>query len=178
MTEFGSPAAVLLEGAGLLGLVMASFTDLRSRIIPNPLVLGVIVAGGAARIVTDGALSWISLGVALAIFVPLALLAHRDMIGGGDAKMIAAATFLVEPVHVPQLLAAIVLSGGVLAAGWWLARKVRPLASGHKPVAAGSGADASAPASSTGSTPSADHEQLPYAVAILAGVAITLTRLA
>ena len=178
MTEFGSPAAVLLEGAGLIGLVMASFTDLKSRIIPNTLVLGVIAAGGAARIVTDGALSWISLGVALAIFVPLALLAHRDMIGGGDAKMIAAATFLVEPANVPQLLAAIVLSGGVLAAGWWLARKSRLFPSGVKPVAAGSGADASATVPTTGSTPSADHEQLPYGVAILAGVAITLTRLA
>lgn len=178
MTEFASPAAVLLEGAGLLGLVMATFTDLKSRLIPNALVLGVIVAGGAARVVSDGALSWISLGVALAIFVPLALMAHRDMIGGGDAKMIAAATFLVEPAHVPQLLAAIALSGGVLATGFWLARKVRAPAPGRTPVAVGSGADVSSAAPPTGSTPSADHEQLPYGVAILAGVAITLTRLA
>lgn len=174
MTEFASPAAVLLEGAGLLGLVMATFTDLKSRLIPNTLVFGVLAAGGLARVVSDGALSWISLGVALAIFVPLALLAHRDMIGGGDAKMIAAATFLVEPAHVPQLLAAIILSGGVLSVGFWLARKVR--ASGQGPAA--SGTDASTAAPPIGSTPSADHEQLPYAVAILAGVAITLTRLA
>ncbi|MFC3069381.1 A24 family peptidase [Phenylobacterium soli] len=176
MTEFGSPAAVLFEGAGLLGLVAATFTDLKSRLIPNPLVLGVLAAGFAARIVTDGALSWISLGVALAIFVPLALMAQRDVIGGGDAKMIAAATFLVEPAHVLQLLAAIILSGGVLAAGFWLARKARLASTGRKPAPAGSGL-APEPAS-TGSTPSADHEQLPYAVAILAGVAITLTRLA
>lgn len=173
MSEFASPAAVLLEGAGLLGLAVATFTDLKSRLIPNAVVLGVLAAGFGARVATDGALSWISLGVALAIFVPLALMAHRDVIGGGDAKMIAAVTLLVEPAHVPELLAAIILSGGVLASGFWLARKVR--ASGPTPRASPSGPPPDLP---TGSTPSADHEQLPYAVAILAGVAITLTRLA
>lgn len=171
MSEFASPLAVAFEGVGLLGLLLASITDLKSRIIPNALVLGVIAAGAAARITTDGASSWISLGVALAIFVPLALLAHRDVVGGGDAKMIAASTFLVEPGHAPQLLAAIILCGGVLAAGWYLARKVNL-------VPAGPGAEAPTPAPASGSTPSADHEQLPYGVAILAGVAITLIRLA
>jgi prepilin peptidase CpaA len=178
MTEFASPAAVLLEVAGLLGLGLATLTDLRSRIIPNTLVLGVVVAGGAARIATDGALSWISLGIALAVFVPLALLAHRDMIGGGDAKMIAAATLLVEPPHVAPLLAAIVLSGGVLATGWLMATRLRKVTASAKPAAPGTGADAPGLAPLPGSTQSADHEQLPYGVAILAGVAITLIRLA
>lgn len=178
MSAFASPAAALFEGAGLLGLILASVTDLKSRIIPNTLVLGVMAAGGLARLVSEGWLSWISLGVAFAVFVPLALLAHRGAIGGGDAKMISAATFLVEPRHTLELLAAIVLCGGVLATVWFVAGQARRLVPGRTASTAVAGADAPGSAPSSGSTPSADHEQLPYGVAILAGVAITLLRLA
>lgn len=178
MTEFSSPAAVLLEGAGLAGLLLATLTDIRSRIIPNGLVLWVIGFGCAARIATDGLDAWISLGAALAVFVPLAVLAHRDQIGGGDAKMIGAVTLLVEPARVVSLLLAIALSGGALAIGWLIAEQVRKAAARPRPLPVFPGPAQTAPTPFTGSPPSAAHRQMPYAVAILAGVALTLLRLA
>lgn len=176
MTELSSPAAVLLEGAALSGLLLATLTDIRSRIIPNAMVLWVIGFGCAARIVTDGLDAWISLGTALVVFVPLAILAHRDQIGGGDAKMIGAVTLLVEPSRVVGLLLAIALSGGALAVGWLIAEQARKAAVQPLPVL--SGPDSPARPPSTGSAPPATHRQMPYGVAILAGVALTLLRLA
>lgn len=178
MTEFSSPAAVLLEGAALAGLFLATLTDIRSRIIPNALVLWVIGFGCAARIATDGLDAWISLGAALVVFVPLAVLAHRDQIGGGDAKMIGAVTLLVEPSRVVSLLLAIALSGGVLAITWLAGEQVRKAAMRLRPLPASPGPDDPAPSPSTGSPPPAAHRQMPYGVAILAGVALTLLRLA
>ncbi|MDR3512595.1 MAG: A24 family peptidase [Caulobacteraceae bacterium] len=110
-----SSVAILLQSTGLGGLLLAAGEDLRARIIRNQLALWVLGAGLASRLVVDGWASWLSAVTALAVFVPLGLLVPRNVIGGGDAKMIAAATCLFEPTRVPQLLLAIALAGGALA---------------------------------------------------------------
>lgn len=179
-----SSLALLLEGAGLAGLCAAAVTDLRSRLIPNALVLWVMAAGGAARWLTAAPHAWLSLAIAIAIFIPLAVLAYRDLIGGGDAKMIPAATLLVEPSQTLGLLLAIAVAGGVLSALYWVKGMIPRRAAPPQPAsvcASVCGDDPGRPppsAASASQPPAPVGVQLPYGVAILAGVAFTLLRLA
>jgi len=153
------PLMVLPLGAGAAGLCLAAVTDLRTRIIPDGAVLWVLGMGALARLFAEG---WtgtaISLLVAAALFVPLAAMTHRGLVGGGDAKMIPAATLLVPVGHVFGLLLVIALAGGVLAglyhAVYFFRRSPLPPSSGQAPAA----------------------PTLPYGVAILAGVAFILAR--
>jgi prepilin peptidase CpaA len=159
------PLMILPLGAGAAGLSMAAVTDLRTRIIPDGTVLWVLGTGALTRILGDGqgltggAVSLlVSLLVAAALFVPLAGMTHRGLIGGGDAKMIPAATLLVPVGHVFGLLLVIALAGGALAGLYHAAYSFR-----RSPLPPSSG---QAPAAPT----------LPYGVAILAGIAFILTR--
>jgi Flp pilus assembly protein protease CpaA len=159
------PLTVLPLGAGAAGLVVAAATDLRTRIIPDGTVLWVLGMGALTRFLADGrsmtggAVSLlVSLLVAAALFVPLAAMTHRGHIGGGDAKMIPAASLLVPAGNVFSLLLAVALAGGVLAGLYHVADFFR------RCLAAPPGAQ----------TPTAPT--LPYGVAILAGVAFTLAR--
>jgi Flp pilus assembly protein protease CpaA len=109
------PASFLLQAGAVASLALAAAIDLKMRIIPNWLVLCVIAAGGALRLLADGSAALWSFAIAFAVFVPLAAMTYRGHIGGGDAKMISATILLVEPAQVFALLTAIALAGGVLA---------------------------------------------------------------
>ena len=109
-------ASALLQGAGLGGLLLAAVSDLRTRLIPDHLVLWVLATGGAARVLTEGWSSGFSFATAFAVFVPAAYLASREVIGGGDAKMLPAALLLAPWREDLDLLLAIALAGGLLAA--------------------------------------------------------------
>ena len=168
---------ILLQEAGVAGLVLAAATDLKARIIPNGLVLWVLGAGGAARVLADGVPAWISIVVAFLVFTILAFLARREFLGGGDAKLIAASTLLVEPSKTPELVVAIILAGGVLACGWSVLLIVQRTIARRKSTVQAPTASSSVP-TSTGPPTTVANGQMPYAVAILAGVAATLLRLA
>ncbi len=116
--------------ASLVALFAAAVADARTRRIPNELVLVVLTFGMALRLASGAAMLWLSLLIAVALFVIGAWLTRHDVIGGGDAKMIAAVTVLVAPVLVPVLLLSIALAGGVLACLYlsaaWFARRSTP----------------------------------------------------
>ena len=57
-------------------------------------------------VATSGAL-WMSLPIAALVFAIGAALTRLGVIGGGDAKLIAAVTVLVPPIVVPALLVCI-----------------------------------------------------------------------
>jgi prepilin peptidase CpaA len=165
--------ATLLQSAGLIALSVAAGVDFKTRIIPNELVVCVIGAGLGLRLFTDGWMSWISLVVAIGVFLPLGLLAQREIIGGGDAKMITASTFLVAPAAVPQLLLAIALAGGAIAVAYLAAFR----ALGSKPKRAdGAAAARPPPLGLIGSELAriAAKEPMPYGLAILAGSAFVV----
>ena len=113
--------------AALAALLAAALADIRTRRIPNGLVLVVLTFAMALQLATGDALLWLSLLIAAAVFVAGAVLTRHGMIGGGDAKMIAAVTVLVPPALVPTLLLFIALAGGVLGCVYvsaaWLARR-------------------------------------------------------
>jgi len=173
-----SHAAIsLLQGGALTSLVLAAATDLKTRTIPNELVLCVIAAGISLRLLTDGLYVLTSIVTALGVFAILATLAYRSHIGGGDAKLISASVLLVEPSHVLVLITAIALSGGVLASMYIVGSAISRRARAQQPSADGPGSDIPLLAAVLPKRIAASKIELPYGVAILAGVSLTLLRL-
>ena len=109
----------LVPLAGFAGLMAtAAFEDLRRLVIPNGLILGLCIlwplhlatappptlaAGGGAAL------------CAAAVFVAGAVLFSRGLIGGGDVKLLAAASLWAGPAATPPLLVLTGLFGGLLS---------------------------------------------------------------
>src|SRR5579871_5149195 len=96
--------AIVVTGLWIVslgGLLGAAVTDCRRRIIPNRLVALTAACGVAVQLLLSPRSVALSIAVALAVLLALGLLAQRRLIGGGDAKLIAAATLLVPPTQVP-----------------------------------------------------------------------------
>jgi prepilin peptidase CpaA len=100
-----------------IALVVAAFTDIRSRQISNWLN-GAIALGAPLFWWSSGLSLWpdvaAQLGVALAAFVLLAGLFALKMMGGGDVKLLTALALWVSPSHFMQLLLVMAVAGGVL----------------------------------------------------------------
>ncbi len=147
--------AVLLSLAAIALFAVAAVTDARERRIPNWLSLG-LAALGLVRIVLalvagSGALaSALDLVAALAVFALAAGAFRFGVLGGGDAKLLAAGTLWFGAAALGPYLLITVLAGGVLAVlyiTWQLAIPGRMAA--------------------------ANRPSLPYAVAIAAGGILT-----
>ena len=108
----------LVPLAGFAGLMAtAAFEDLRRLIIPNGLILG-LCALWPIHIATAPALTLAAAGTATlcaaAVFIVGALLFSRGLIGGGDVKLLAAATLWAGPAATVSLLVLTSLLGGLL----------------------------------------------------------------
>lgn len=162
----------------LMALLASAWTDLKDRIIPNELVALVALSGLGLGLLLRPDAIWISLLAAMLVLLVLGLAAHFGMMGGGDVKLISAATLLVPPGYVGQLIVFIALAGGLLSAGYLLAR----LMVGNRPVgrsllsAEAADGDCGGPGGwvSNECARIAAGGPMPYALAILGGVAITL----
>ncbi len=155
-------------------MALAAVTDLRSRIIPNAAVLWVLAAGLGARLLAGGPAIWVSLAFLPILFLPLAILAYRGDIGGGDAKLIPVASLLVRPGLVLELLLAITLSGGLVALVMLILQRTGPGRWGRKTGGARPAPGASVSNAQTGIHLTAPTADLPYGVAILLGTVVTL----
>lgn len=106
---------VLLAGLAI-ALVVAAFTDIRSRTIANKLNLG--IAAGAPLFWLASGLGWDGvlwqLGIALASFIVLAGLFAIRAMGGGDVKLLTALALWIQPIWFLRLLIAMALIGGLL----------------------------------------------------------------
>ena len=108
----------LVPLAGFAGLmVTAAFEDCRRLIIPNGLILGLCVIWPVhvmtAPMLTPAAAGFAAL-CAAAVFVVGAFLFSRGLIGGGDVKLLFAATLWAGPAATLPLLVLTGLLGGVL----------------------------------------------------------------
>jgi prepilin peptidase CpaA len=118
-----------LLAALAIALLIAAFTDLRSRTIANWLNGG-IALGAPLFWIASGLSLWpgiaMQLGIALAAFIVLAGLFAIRAMGGGDVKLLTALALWVLPIHFLQLLIVMALLGGVLTLGfgiWHLMRR-------------------------------------------------------
>lgn len=112
-----------------IALLVAAFTDIRSRKIANWLTGGIALAAPLFWI-TSGLSLWpdvaMQFGVALAAFAVLAGLFAMGWMGGGDVKLLTALALWVSPTLFVQLLIVMALLGGILTivfGSWHIARR-------------------------------------------------------
>jgi prepilin peptidase CpaA len=106
----------ILWTAALSVLALGAATDLRDRIIPNEAVILIAVLGLALCFVSRPGSMELNLLTSVILLCSLWPLVQYDILGGGDAKLIAAVTLLVPPDRIGVLLIEIALAGGVLSA--------------------------------------------------------------
>jgi prepilin peptidase CpaA len=117
--------AFLAVAVGIFAV--AAYSDMLTRRIPNSLSL-MIAALGLARITFDQDLlgAACTLAAGITIFAVTFALYRCGAIGGGDAKMIAAAALLTGYRELPEFLFLMSLCGGALAFATVAAAKLDP----------------------------------------------------
>ncbi len=167
-------------------LVAAVWQDVRTRRIPNRLVLvgtlaGLVLNGAlplalSQTVARPGGLGWLASfeGMALGLVLLLPLYALKTL-GAGDVKLLAMVGAFVGPHAVLGVLVATLVAGGVLAVAFALRFRVlgallrnvgQVLQTGLRQVTTEGACDFGV------STPSLGN--LPYSVAIAAGTAVYL----
>ncbi len=111
--HFPQLAAAALTAASVVLLLAASATDLAFRRVPNMVSALLTISGLILRAVSGSLAS--GLLAALAVFAMAAFCWRRGWLGGGDVKLLAAATLSLPPLLTPSFLLAVALAGGVLA---------------------------------------------------------------
>ncbi len=118
-----------LLGALAIALLIAAFTDIRSRTIHNWLNIAIAVPAPLFWWAT-GLDLWpgvaMQLGVAVAAFVVLAGLFALGWMGGGDVKLLTALALWIPPEAFLKLLVVMALAGGVLTivmGAWHVTRR-------------------------------------------------------
>ena len=118
-----------LLAALAIALLVAAFTDLKSRRIANWLNAA-IALGAPVFWWASGMSLWpeiaIQFGLALATFAVLSILFALRAMGGGDVKLLTALALWIAPMHFLQLIVMMALIGGVLTlffGGWHYIRR-------------------------------------------------------
>lgn len=152
--------------AGLL--LFAAITDIKWRIISNRTVLLLALAGITLRS-GDGVQDLLgSVAIAGIIFALMLFLFSSGMVGGGDVKLLAAASLLSTPAQVGNQLVYIALAGGAMAAlylAWPLCLRML----GRDARAANHNLPTSPSAERAEKLPGFQGDGLPYGVAICIG---------
>jgi prepilin peptidase CpaA len=109
----------LVPLAGFAGLMaMAALEDFRRLIIPNVVPAGLCALWPLHLLTAPGqglAAGAAAAGCAMVIFLAGAVLFFRGVLGGGDIKLLAAATLWAGPAGTPTLLVLTGLLGGLLS---------------------------------------------------------------
>jgi prepilin peptidase CpaA len=107
-------SALPLIASGILAII--AYVDVRTRRIPNALCIAIAALGLMRIILIDDPVSAdYTLGMAAATFGATFLLFWYGVIGGGDAKLIAAMALLVGHQEVLSFLFLMSVMGGALA---------------------------------------------------------------
>jgi len=109
-----SPSITLyLVICGSALLIAAALHDAAARTIPNWMPAGLATAGLVLRLRHGDLL--LSLAIASLLFAGLWTLWLRGWMGGGDVKLIPAASLSIIPQYLPQYVLFVALAGGILA---------------------------------------------------------------
>lgn len=114
---FDDPIRMALLGALALALLVAAFTDLRSRTIGNGLNAAIALLAPAFWW-ASGLELWpgvaLQFGIALATFAVCAGLFALRAMGGGDVKLLTALALWITPAAFLKLIVIMAILGGVL----------------------------------------------------------------
>lgn len=151
----------------LTACLLAAFTDLRSRRIPNALVVALFACGLSVNAFAGWQHAALDVAIVIAVLVAGTFAFSLRLLGGGDVKLLAAAAGTLGLPSAPTFIVATLLCGGVIALLYSalrgrLAATLENLKGLALPVFAG----AAPPRLQTG-TP------MPYALAIFAGASFT-----
>lgn len=160
-------------------LSIACITDIRSRRIPNRLLMAGLASGWLILIYQQGALGlldgFLGLGLGLTLLIiPFAL----GGIGAGDVKLLALVGALKGPAFVFHSFLAMALAGGMMAAALLMSRRELKPAIGRigssltNWTLAGFSTDSFRSASESWSKQEMS-QTLPYGVCIAVGVLVT-----
>lgn len=165
---------ILADALAMLALALllaAALSDIAFRRIPNPAAAAVALAGLLRQALSGGGALGVAVLVAAAVLFGGILLWLRGALGGGDVKLLAAATLVLPPALVPAQLLAVALAGGALALLHLALRRVlsRPRADGRRRGPLRRALRREARRIRAGAP-------LPYGVAIALGTAVLLLR--
>jgi prepilin peptidase CpaA len=168
----GSYAQLAGGAVFTLLLVVGCVTDLRTRKIPNELVLAILVTGWVYALTAGD--PWRSLRGSLAgtavgfgIWIAFYLV---GVIGAGDVKFFAAAGAWLGPSATWRAALAAAVVGGVLAVAFLVMERRLGVVLKKIALAASSGSLATVPEQTV--VPNAKHQPLPYGVALAIGALI------
>ena len=120
----------LLTGGLVAALVYAMWTDLRARIIPNPLNAGIALAAPLWWWAC-GVAPWPGIAIQLTVAgVALLIFAGAFAIGamgGGDVKLIVALGLWLAPLDFMRMIVWMSIGGGVLTAIMLVRHKLRKI---------------------------------------------------
>jgi prepilin peptidase CpaA len=103
-------------------LLLAAAGDVVRRIVPNWLSLALATDGLLLRALGGNLL--FAIAAALLVFMPAVWCWRRGLMGGGDVKLLAAASLLVSPSLVPGYVLVVGLAGGILGLAYCAMRLV------------------------------------------------------
>jgi prepilin peptidase CpaA len=165
------PTYLCLAGF-LIMLGLAAIKDLRERRIPNRLTGGLAALYPVYVLVSPIPVAWpAAVGLAVVVFVVGLGLFARELIGGGDVKLIAALSLWAGPEQFVSFMLVTALAGGALSLftlwyqRWGFLVETHLAALGLVPAGSRVPALPDAPTE----TPAARPATLPYGVAIAAG---------
>jgi prepilin peptidase CpaA len=105
-------------------LIVAAYSDIAVRRIPNAAPAVVALAGLALRVMEGLGPLAATLAASGLLFVLLFVLFARGWLGGGDVKLATALALGLPPQGIWTLVVATALAGGVLAAGYLLMHRL------------------------------------------------------
>ncbi|MGB3795538.1 MAG: prepilin peptidase [Alteraurantiacibacter sp.] len=114
---FNDPITYGLLAALAIALLVAAYTDIKSRRIANWLN-GAIALGAPVFWIASGYAFWpdiaIQLGLAVAVFALGSVLFALKQMGGGDVKLLTALALWMQPLVLVKFIIMMALIGGVL----------------------------------------------------------------
>ena len=111
------PVIDLILPAACLVYVLAAASDVAARIIPDSCSLALLLLGllRLLLLIDGSASALVDVATAAGTFAVLVMLCMAGLLGGGDAKLIAASTFFLGFERLADFFSATALSGGALA---------------------------------------------------------------
>ena len=116
--------SIVYVGAVACLLCAAAWQDVLTRTIADRISVALLVLGIAFRLCEGWAPMGVSLLVALTLFVVLLPLCSGGILGGADLKLIVGLAAGLSPQATLQLLLAVTMAGGFVAAFYLLMRAV------------------------------------------------------